>query len=45
MLGGEREVIVKEGTVEFLDIADSIIGEEMGWLHSYYAVESVRRGL
>ncbi len=45
MIDNWGKIIVREGTIEFLDIISSIIEEEMGWLHSYYAVESVRRGL
>ncbi len=45
MMDSGKEIIVREGTVEFLNIASSIIEEEMGQLHSYYAVESVRRRL
>ncbi len=37
-------IVVRENTWEFLDIARAIIEEEMGWTHSYYAIESVKRG-
>ncbi len=42
---GEEIIVVRSNAKEFIDIAREIIGSEMGWLHSYYALESVRSGL
>ncbi len=40
----DNVIVVKSDTIEYLDIVGDIIGSEMGFLHSYYAVESVKNG-